>query len=68
MKHLRGRTLWLKLVFEQRQWIEKCGGDLAGYITNYHGKYGRTVENATEIYRADVAELQKLEQLLAKDR
>lgn len=60
------RDFWIKLLAEQRKWIEQCGGDLAGYIANYHGKHKRTVENATGIYNADMGELERIQQLLGE--
>jgi len=62
---LRGKALWEKLVREQEQWIADCGGDLPGYITNYHGRHRRTVKNATAIYNADVAALATYRKRLA---
>jgi hypothetical protein len=53
---------------EQRAWIDKCGGDSAGYVANYHGKHNRTVDDALAIYRADFATLQNLERALARCR
>lgn len=55
-------------VASQRKWIEKCGGDLAGYIANYHEKHGRTLENTEAIYRADTEALAHLEERLADMR
>ena len=46
-------------VDQQLEWIKECGGDLEGYIDKYHREHGRTVENATEIYNADMAELER---------
>lgn len=65
MAKLRGASLWMKLLDEQREWVAKCGGDLEGYIANYHGTHGRSVENATAIYNADMAELRRREDRLA---
>jgi len=62
---MKAKQLYQRLLKEQREWIEKCGGDLAGYIANYHGKYGRTVENAAAIYHADLGELHRIEDRLA---
>ncbi len=55
------RAYWLERVDKQRKWIDQCGGDAAGYIENYHGKHGRSLENAKAIWDADYAELLKLE-------
>lgn len=52
---------WQTRVTKQKRWIEEHGGDLAGYIANYHGKYGRTLEQARAIWDADAQELQRLE-------
>lgn len=68
MTKLRGRALWERLLEEQREWITKCGGNLEGYIANYHGVHGRTVENATAIFNADMAELERREKQLAGKR
>ncbi len=61
------QMFWHKLHQQQLKWIEQCGGDLAGYINNYHGKYGRTQENAKAIYDADVQELQRIKSHLKGD-
>ncbi len=65
---LRGKALWQQLVREQEQWIEQCGGHLPGYIENYHGRHGRTVENAEAIYNADVAALEQYKRRLSTCR
>ena len=57
----RMRIFWSNMLAEQVQWIARCGGDLAGYIDSYHGKYKRTVEDATAIYQADIAELERIQ-------
>ena len=62
---LRGRALWEKLVREQEEWIAEHGGDRAGYIANYHGRHGRTLEYATAIYEADAAALAEYKRRLA---
>ena len=54
-----------KKIEDQKKWIESCGGDLDGYIANYCGKYGRSKENATAIYNADLRELRLWEKALA---
>jgi len=64
----RGKALWLDLVISQQQWVAEHGGDLAGYIDRYTGKYGRSVENATAIYQADVDALKRYEARLATCR
>jgi hypothetical protein len=55
---LRGKQLWQKLLEEQRQWIEKCGGDFAGHIFNYPT---RSLNNVKAIYDADIDELRHIE-------
>ena len=64
-KPLRGKPLWEKLVREQEQWIAEHGGDLPGYVANYHGRHGRSVENAQAIYEADAAALADYKRRLA---
>jgi hypothetical protein len=64
----RGKNLWLDLVTSQQQWVAEHGGDLAGYIDRYTGRYGRTVENATAIYQADIDALKRYEAHLANYR
>jgi hypothetical protein len=54
----------------QREWIEACGGDLAGYVATYGSKddpehYGYGGE---AIYAADMAQLQRLEEQAARPR
>jgi hypothetical protein len=61
---LRDKQLWTEIA-NQRAWIKKCGGDLAGYRSHYtsihvdpnHGEMG---ENADAMYAADTAELERL--------
>ncbi len=67
-KTLNGRDLYLKLLADQKKWIEKCGGDREGYIANYHGTHGRSVENAAAIYDADMNELRRIEDRLKNYR
>jgi hypothetical protein len=62
-KTSKTRGLYLKLLEDQRRWVEKCGGDLAGYLNNYR-QFGRTDENIAAIYDIDVSELQRLEDKL----
>lgn len=50
----------------QRKWINDHGGDLAGYIERYGDPdrdhcYG---EGGTAIYRADVAELERINKII----
>lgn len=52
-------AIWTDMYEKQRKWVEDCGGDLAGYLQKYHVQHGRTVENATAIYQADLAELER---------
>jgi hypothetical protein len=57
------RAFLERQVAEQRAWIQRCGGDLHGYITHYGDPglercYGN---GGTQIYQADKAELEKLE-------
>lgn len=63
---LRGNALWTKLVIEQEKWIEQCGGNLDGYISNYCYKYKRSARNAIEIYCADINELRKRLEVLVQ--
>lgn len=51
---------FLALFNNQNNWIKECGGDLNGYIANYHGKYNRSIESTTQIYNADMNELKRL--------
>lgn len=53
---------YLRRVSAQKQWIEKCGGSLPGYIDNYAGRYDRSEEQAAKIYEADMNELRRLEE------
>ena len=68
MSTLRGRPMWEKWVREQETWIAEQGGDREGYIANYHGRHGRTVENAVAIYDADLACLSDYKRHLANYR
>jgi hypothetical protein len=54
----------IRAIAEQREWINRCGGDMDGYVANYHGNHGRDVENAIAIYNADMGELLRLEREL----
>jgi len=67
-KPLRGRALWEKLVREQEEWIAEHGGNLVGYVENYAGRHGRSIENATAIYEADTAALADYKRRLAAYR
>jgi len=64
-KPLRGRALWQKRAREQEEWLAEHGGHLAGYVANYHGQHGRSVENAIAIYEADTAALAECKRRLA---
>jgi len=64
-KPLRGRALWQKLVWEQEEWIAEHGENLPGYVANYHGQHGRSVENAIAMYEADTAALAEYKRRLA---
>lgn len=54
-------------ITEQREWIDKCGGNFAGYVA----RYGRAAnphhygDGAEAIYAADVNELARLLDLAA---
>ncbi len=61
MKISKHRQWLLNTVIQQKEWMKQCGGTLAGYIANYHTHHGRTIENAVEIYQADLDTLQKFE-------
>lgn len=65
---LRGRALWEKLVREQEEWIGEHGDNLVGYIENYAGRYGRSIEIATAIYEADTSALAEYRRRLAACR
>ena len=49
-----------RAVNEQLKWMNSCGRDLAGYVETYAGHYDRNIEDATAIYNADKAELDRL--------
>lgn len=66
-RHEPRRAFLQRQVDEQRQWIERCGGDLLGYIAHYGDPglercYGN---GGTQIYAADKAELDRIERDLA---
>jgi hypothetical protein len=48
----------------QREWIEACGGDLAGYVATYGSKDApeHSGDGGEAIYAADMAQLQRLEE------
>jgi hypothetical protein len=54
-KDMRTR-LWLKTVIkEQEDWIKACGGPtMQGYLDHYVVKFGRTEEEAFQIWQADM--------------
>jgi len=57
-------------IAEQRRWIDDHGRNLSGYIERYGAKddpdhYG---DGGRAIYRADMNELQRLEQLYERSR
>jgi hypothetical protein len=49
----------------QREWIEACGGDLAGYVATYGSKEApeHSGDGGEAIYAADMAQLQRLQAL-----
>lgn len=67
-KKLRGKELYEKLLAEQQKWVDEHGGDLEGYIANYHGKFKHTIESATNIYNADKAALDRLDSMARRYR
>lgn len=61
---------WTKRVSEQKEWIAKCGGDLAGYVAKYGSKddpkhHG---DGGEAIYEADTQALAQYEYSLAAAR
>ncbi len=62
------RKALLELVISQQQWVAEHGVDLAGYIDRYRGQHGRSIENATAIYQADIDALKDYEARLASCR
>lgn len=55
-----------RLLDYERQWIIRCGGDLAGYIANYGSENDPDRNgNGEAIYAADLGSLYKAEQRLA---
>lgn len=52
----------VKVLKDQRAWIAERGDSLAGYLAFYPT---RTPDNVKAIYEADVAELRRLEKLVA---
>lgn len=61
---MKPKDFYQKLFQKQQQWIRDHGSDLAGYIANYHDKYGRPIEDAEAIYDADLQELRRIEERL----
>lgn len=55
------RAFYQKYLADERAWMQICGGDLAGYVRNYHLGHGRTLASAEAIYRADLAKVRELE-------
>ncbi len=54
---MNSKLFWIRSVENQKKWIENHGSDLVGYIDNYHGTHGRTVDESVKIYESDCAEL-----------
>lgn len=54
-----------RLIAEQKQWIEQCGGTLEGYIQRYGSKNDDEFFGAggEEIYAADIAQLARLQEM-----
>ena len=66
MRNAKRKQELIRRVNEQRAWIDQCGGSLGGYVANYHGVHGRDIDNAIAIYKADKAELDRLETMLSE--
>ena len=63
-KNLYGKDLYVRLVAEQRKWIEKCENSPNSSYNNPN----RDVFERQAIKRADEAELRRLEEQLASYR
>ena len=62
---LRGKAFYEKLYLKQVEWMSERGGDLAGYIAYYCGKFDRSVRYAKNVYNADSRELARIERLMS---
>jgi hypothetical protein len=51
---------------EQREWMDRCGGTLRGYVLNYGSEHDEQYygEGGEHIYAADLVELFKCERAL----
>lgn len=58
--------LWTRLIEDQVQWIQKCGGSLAGYVARYGTATDpdRCGDGGEAIYRADMNYFEELTQNL----
>lgn len=58
---------WTKQVEEQKAWIVRCGGNLAGYVGNYGSKDDpkHSGDGGEAIYEADTNALKTYEANLA---
>jgi hypothetical protein len=54
-----------RLIAEQQQWIEQCGGTIAGYVKRYGSCKDEEYFGAggEAIYAADIAQLNRLEEM-----
>lgn len=57
-------------IWEQKRWIEKCGGSLAGYIARYGSASDpeHSGDGGEAIYKADMNELARLEAMRDRGR
>jgi hypothetical protein len=57
---MRPASYWVEL---QKQWIERCGGDLSGYVANYGSvsDENHSGDGGEAIYAADIAVLRQYE-------
>jgi len=63
------KVAWLvSEIDQQKRWIERCGGDLAGYVANYGSRDDEkhSGDGGEAIYAADAEHLVKLEAHLTR--
>lgn len=59
-------AFWTSQVAQQKAWIDRCGGDLAGYVKTYGSKDDpkHSGDGGEAIYAADTGALKKYEEEL----
>jgi hypothetical protein len=60
MARLGTKKYWQQMLDQQQEWVNERGGSLDGYI-KFYSPFGRTIDNITDIFNADMNWLWQLE-------